>query len=86
VAAPLNSRTIRRAKRISYALGLRSLLAMTVAAPAKQRKTTPAAPRVSRLQAPPGMAVAAWQVALRRQFGRELAEALSGLLVRANKG
>ena len=44
---------------------------MTTTARARQRKTTSAGPRLSRLHAPPGMESSAWQVALRRQFGRE---------------
>src|SRR3990170_1548692 len=49
----------------------RSLFAMTTTDRAKQRKANPLGPRLSRLHAPPGMATAAWQAALRRQFGRE---------------
>src|ERR671919_2133738 len=50
---------------------VRPLFAMTIAARAKERKTSSAGPRLSRLHAPPGMAPADWQVALRQQYGRE---------------
>jgi len=43
------------------------------------RATQPAEPRVSRTRRPPGLEVADWQTALRRQFGREQAFGLENL-------
>ena len=51
----------------------------SIAPRARRRKTAPAGPRLSRLHAPPGMATQAWQVALRRQYGREQKYALENL-------
>ena len=46
--------------------------AFTRKAPAKRRKAPkPAAPRLSHTRRPPTLAIADWQTALRRQFGRE---------------
>ena len=39
--------------------------------PSKSRTTPTAEPRLSRTRRPPDIAVADWQAALRRQFGRE---------------
>ncbi|OGA52396.1 MAG: helicase SNF2 [Betaproteobacteria bacterium RIFCSPLOWO2_12_FULL_62_58] len=52
---------------------------MTTTARARRRKTAQTGPRYSRLHAPPGMAPQAWQIALRRQFGREQNFALENL-------
>ena len=47
--------------------------------PARRRKSAQGGPRLSRLQAPPGMATELWQAALRRQYGREQKYVLENL-------
>jgi superfamily II DNA or RNA helicase len=46
---------------------------------ARRRKSAQGGPRLSRLQAPPGMATQVWQAALRRQYGREQKYSLENL-------
>ena len=56
----------------SLALDMPTRTARKVPAKAGKRRTSPAAaPRLSRTHRPPEIAVADWQSALRRQFGRE---------------
>ncbi|MBI2315730.1 MAG: hypothetical protein HYY28_13635 [Betaproteobacteria bacterium] len=45
----------------------------------RKKKSKPAEPRLSRLHAPPGLPPEKWQIALRRQFGREQSFAIENL-------